>query len=66
MVTRDQRKLRRTIRILEKSVELSSKETYAKSLEKRYKKKININYGIEDYPVQNLRNINPKKSREKP
>ena len=66
MVTRSQKKLKRTIRILEKSVELSSKETYAKSLEKKYKKKINTNYGIEDYPIQSLKNIYLKKTRDNP
>lgn len=65
MATRSQRKLRRTIRILKNSIELSAKETCAKKLEKRYKKKINTNYGIEDYPVKSLKNINPKKIKEK-
>lgn len=57
MVTRIQRELRRTIKILENSVELSSKETNAKSLETSYKKKIKKDYGIEDFPIQNLINI---------
>ena len=54
MVTKSQRRLRRTIRILERSVELSAKETSAKSSEIKYKNKIKEDYGIEDYPVQNL------------
>ena len=62
MVTRSQRKLRKTIKILENSVELSSKETQAKSLESSYKKKIKKDYGIGDYPVQSL--INTKDSEK--
>ena len=58
MVTKSQRRRRRTIRILENSVELSSKETQAKSLEKNYKKKIKKDYGIGEYPVQNLTTSN--------
>jgi hypothetical protein len=63
MVTRSQNKLRKTIKILEKSVELSSKETHSKSLEKEYKKKINTNYGIGDYPVQKLNHTSFKKNK---
>ena len=63
MVTRSQKKLRRTIKILEKSVELSSKETHAKSFEKKYKTKINTNYGIGEYPVQRLNNKSLKKNK---
>lgn len=67
MVTKSQRRLRRTIRILENSVELSSKETQAKSLEKNYKKKIKKDYGIGEYPVQNLTTSNEhtKRNRQK-
>jgi hypothetical protein len=57
MVTRSQRKLRKTIKILGNSVELSSKETKAKFLEKSYKMKIKKDYGIGDYPVQNLADV---------
>ena len=54
MVTKSQRRLRRTIKILERSVELSAKETSAKSSEIKYKNKIKKDHGIEDYPVQSL------------
>jgi hypothetical protein len=54
MVTKSQRRLRRTIKILERSVELSAKETSAKSLEAKYKNKIREDQGIENYPVQSL------------
>jgi hypothetical protein len=65
MVTRSQRKLRRTIKILGNSVELSSKETHANSLEKSYKLKIKKEYGIGDYPVQRIINIKgSKKTKE--
>ena len=64
MVTKSQRRLRRTIKILENSVELSSKETYAKSLEKSSKKKIKKDYGIGEYPVQSLTNAKDSKKKE--
>jgi len=54
MVTKSQRRLRRTIKILERSVELSAKETSAKSLEAEYKNKIREDYGIKDYPVKSI------------
>ena len=70
MVTKSQRRLRRTIRILERSVELSAKETSAKSSEIKYKNKIKEDHGIEDYPVQNLTDLSilkkPKKSKHDP
>lgn len=66
MTPTNQRKLGRTIRILKNSIELSSKETCAKSLEKSYKKNINTNYGIEVYPVKSLKNIDIKKIKERP
>jgi hypothetical protein len=65
MVTKSQRRLRRTIKILENSVELSSKETYAKSLEKNYKKKAKKDYGIGEYPVESLTNAKGFKQKEK-
>ncbi|MCW3997073.1 MAG: hypothetical protein NWF10_00700 [Candidatus Bathyarchaeota archaeon] len=65
MVTRSQRRLRRTIKILENSVELSAKETDAKILEKSYKNKIRKDYGIEDYPVQSLTDFSDLKKTKK-
>ena len=70
MVTKSQRRLRRTIKILERSVELSAKETSAKSSEIKYKNKIKKDQGIEDYPVQNLNDSSilkkPKISKHDP
>ena len=62
MVTKSQRRLRRTIKILERSVELSAKETSAKSLETKYKNKIREDQGIEDYPVQSITESTIKKN----
>lgn len=62
MVTKSQRRLRRTIKILERSVELSAKETSAKSLETKYKNKIREDQGIEDYPVQSITDSTIKKN----
>lgn len=53
MVTRGQRRLGRTIRNLENSVEFGSKESKARESEKKYREKIEQSF--EDYPVQNLR-----------
>jgi hypothetical protein len=61
MVTRGQRRLGRTIRTLENSVELSAKENKARESEKKYKEKLERNF--EDSPVQDLRRLaNKKKS----
>ena len=61
MVTRGQRKLGRTIRTLEKSVEFSTKESKARESERKYKEKIEQSF--EDSPVQGLRRlVNRKKS----
>ena len=65
MVTKSQRRLRRTIKILERSVELSAKETSAKSLETKYKNKIREDQGIEDYPVQSLTDSTILKKQKK-
>ncbi|MGD0450500.1 MAG: hypothetical protein ABSA79_05520 [Candidatus Bathyarchaeia archaeon] len=55
-VTKGQRRIGRTIRKLEGSVELSSKETKAKLAEKNYKQKAQASLGFtDDSPVQNLR-----------
>jgi len=56
MVTKGQRRLGRTIRKLENSVELSSKETKAKESEKKYKEKAHTALECnDDSPVQSLR-----------
>ena len=63
MVTKGQRQLGRTIRKLENSVELSSKEGKAKEAEKKYKQKTQMSQGFtDDSPVQNLRD--PEKWRK--
>lgn len=54
--TRGQRRIGRTIRKLEGSVELSSKESKAKVAEKNYKQKTQTALGYtDDSLVQNLR-----------
>ena len=55
MVTRGQRRLGRTIRNLENSVEFSPKESKARESERKYKEKIEQNF--EDSPVQDLRQL---------
>ena len=56
MVTKGQHRLGRTIRKLENSVELSSKESNAKESEKKYKEKAQASLGYtDDSPIQNLR-----------
>ena len=56
MVTRGQRRLGRTIRKLEGSVELSAKESKAKESEKKYKQKAQASLGYTgDSSIQNLR-----------
>ena len=55
-VTKGQRRIGRTIRKLEDSVELSSKETKAKVAEKNYKQKTQASLGFtNESPVENLR-----------
>jgi len=57
MVTKSHRRLGRTIRILESSVEISQKESQAKEAEKKYREKAQKLLGSdEDSPVQSLRN----------
>jgi len=61
MVTRGHRRLGRTIRTLENSVEFSSKESRARESERAYKEK--IERSLEDSPVQDLRRLaNRRKS----
>ena len=59
MVTRGQRRLGRTIRNLENSVEFSPKENKARESERKYKEKIEQN--CEDSPVQDLRRLANKR-----
>lgn len=66
MVTRGQRRIGRTIRKLENSIELSSKEGKAKEAEKAYKQKIQTSLGYtEDSPIQNLRDPSKWKKQQK-
>ena len=61
MVTRGQRRLGRTIRNLENSVEFSPKENKARESERKYKEKIEQSF--QDSPVQDLRQLaNKRKS----
>ena len=61
MVTRGQRRLGRTIRTLENSVEFSAKEVKARIAEKKYREEIEQDF--ENSPVQNLRYLAKKKIR---
>jgi len=62
-VTRGQRRIGRTIRKLEGSVELSAKESKASEQEKIYKQKTQASLGYaDDSPIQNLRD--PSKWRK--
>ena len=64
-VTKGQRRLGRTIRKLENSVELSSKEGKAKLAEQKYKQKTQATQGYNaDSPVQNLRDASKWKKEE--
>jgi len=55
-VTKGERRIGRTIRKIEASVELSSKESYAKQDEKKYKETIKQTFSCSnDSPVQSLR-----------
>lgn len=66
-VTKGQRRLGRTIRKIEGSIELSSKETKAKEAEKKYKQQTQASLGYaNDSPIQNLRDPTTwKKEQEK-
>ena len=67
-VTKGQRRIGRTIRKLEESVELSSKESKAKEEEKKYKQKVQTSSGYpDDAGIQNLRDPSKwKKDQTKP
>ncbi len=56
MVTKGERRIGRTIRKIENTVEFSDKETRAKQAEKKYRENAQTTEGCaEDSPVQNLR-----------
>ena len=61
MVTRGQRRLGRTIRNLERSVEFSVKESKARESEKKYREEIERDF--ENSPVKDLRYLAKKKMR---
>jgi hypothetical protein len=64
-VTKGQRRIGRTIRKLENSVELSSKEGKAKLDEQNYKQKTQAAQGfLDDSPIQNLRDTSKWKKDE--
>jgi hypothetical protein len=64
-VTKGQRRIGKTIRKLEGSVELSAKESKAKEAEKNYKLKTQATTGYTDNsPVQNLRDQSKWKKTE--
>ena len=64
-VTKGQRRIDRTIRKLENSVELSSKEGKAKEAEKKYKQKTQASQGYtDDSPVQNLRDSSKRQKEQ--
>jgi hypothetical protein len=61
-VTRGQRKIGRTIRKIENSIEFSNKECKAKIAEQEYKKKNQEAQGYtDDSPIQNLLDNSRKK-----
>jgi hypothetical protein len=67
ITTKGQRRIGRTIRKLEASVELSDKECFAKKDEARYRQKAQAQNASDDSPVQSLRYpVNPKKDAATP
>jgi hypothetical protein len=63
--TRGQRRIGRTIRKIENSVELSSKEDKAKVSEQNYKQKAQASQGYSnDSPVQNLRDLTKHQNQQ--
>lgn len=58
MVTKGERRIGRTIRKIENTVEFSDKETHAKQAEKKYRENAQTTWGsTKDSPVQNLRDL---------
>ena len=68
MVTKGERRIGRTIRKIENTVEFSDKETRAKQAEKEYRENAQTTWGCtKDSPVQNLRDLlNRKKGHAEP
>ena len=68
MVTKGERRIGRTIRKIENTVEFSDKETRAKQAEKKYRENVQTTEGCtEDSPVQNLRDLlNRQKGHAEP
>jgi hypothetical protein len=64
MVTKGHRRLGRTIRILENSVELSPKESLAKEDENKTKSNMRTDHFSEDSPVQSPRDIVARKNKK--
>jgi hypothetical protein len=63
--TKGERRIGRTIRKLENSVELSSKEGKAKLDEQKYKQKTQVAQGYTaDSPVENLRDASKWKKKQ--
>ena len=54
-VTKGERRIGRTIRKIEASVELSAKESFAKKDEEQYRQKTQPQPELDDSPVQSLR-----------
>jgi len=67
-VTKGQRRIGKTIRKLEGTVELSAKESKAKEAEKKYRQQIQTSQGYtDDSAIQNLRDpAKWKKDQKKP
>ena len=67
MVTKGERRLGRTIRKLENSVELSPKESRAKESEKKVRENAQaVSECAEDSPVQNLHDLVRRKDSTEP
>jgi len=67
ITTKGQRRIGRTIRKLEASVELSDKECFAKKDEAKYRQNARAQRASDDSPVQNLRfSADCKKDATKP
>jgi hypothetical protein len=65
--TKGERRIGRTIRKIEASVELSDKECFAKKDEAKYRQKTQQKSEANDSPVQSLRYpVNPKKDGTTP
>jgi hypothetical protein len=60
--TKGERRIGRTIRKIKASVELSSKESFAKEDEKKYRERAKQTFSCpEDSPIQNLRYLTDRK-----